>query len=402
MRMAAPRLYAALGIVAFFLAQRSPAQQPPTVQTAPVNQPSQAGPTGSVTGTVIAQDTQKPIRFAQVQLQNVASVTGASGGRNFGGLGGGTARTEADGTFIATNLAPGDYYVTASALGYIAERSLLQAAVNNGSDPAQLLAGLPVVHVDADSSSNVTVTLQRGGTLAGRVVWEDGSAAAGVTVNATSATQQSTQLPAPLSGLQLGGFGQLTMTDDRGNFRISSLPSGDYLLQAVIQSRPQFGGQFAGRGPQTVSTLHVYAPGVFRKSAAKSYSVRVGDERTDVRLTIDLHSLRTVSGHVTSSNASQNVASGRVSVTDASDSSLVLQGSIDPDGNFIIRYVPPGNYTLAISGASTQAGGGFRGRGGDSSSSTPAITFQPFSQPIVVTDADLSGFAATLAPVQTH
>jgi Carboxypeptidase regulatory-like domain len=389
------------GILLGFAVLGAVAQQSPTVQTAPVNQPSQTGPTGSVTGTVIAQDTQKPIRFAQVQLQSVASVAGSASGRAFGGLGGGAARTEADGTFLATNLAPGDYYVTASALGYIPMRSVLQAAVNNGSDPAQLLASLPVVHVDAEGSSNANITLQRGGTLAGRVVWEDGSAAAGVTVNAISATQQSTQLPAPLSGLQLGGFGQLTMTDDRGDFRISSLPSGDYLLQAAIQSRPQFGGQFAGRGPQTVSTLHVYAPGAFRKSAAKSYSVRVGDERTDVRLTIDLHSLRIVSGHATSSNGSQNVASGRVSVTDASDSSLVLQGAIDPEGNFIVRYVPPGNYTLAISGASTQASGGFRGRGGDSSS-TPAISFQPFSQPIVVTDADLSGFAATLTPVQTQ
>ena len=390
------------GVVLSFAVFGAVAQQPPTVQTAPVIQQSQSGPTGSVSGTVIAQDTQKPIRLAQVQLQSVASVTGAASGRAFGGLSGSAARTEADGTFIATNLAPGDYYVTASALGYIAERSLLQAAVNNGSDPAQLLAGLPVVHVDADETSNVTVTLQRGGTLSGRVVWEDGSPAAGITVNAASATQQSVQLPAPLSGLQLGGFGQLTATDDRGDFRISSLPSGDYLLQAVIQSRPQFGGQFAGRGPQTVSSLHVYAPGVFRRSAAKSYSVRVGDERNDVRLTIDLHSLRTVSGHASNSNASQNVASGRVSVTDASDSSLVLQGNIDPEGSFVIRYVPPGNYTLAITGASTQASGGFRGRGGDSSSSAPAVTFQPFSQPIFVTDADLSGFAATLTPVQTQ
>jgi hypothetical protein len=362
-----------------------------------------SGPTGSVTGTVLAQDTRRPIRFAQVQFQSVTSAASASGDR-FAGVGysgGGGARTEVDGTFTATNLAPGDYYVTASALGYMPERSLLLAAVKNGSDPAQLLAGLPMVRVAADSTSNVTVTLQRGGTLAGRLSWEDGSAAAGVQVTAVS-TSATTQLPAPLSGLQFPGFNVFTQTDDRGDFRIAGLPSDDYQLQAVIQSRPQLGGFGGGGGISGVpSTLRVYAPGVFRKSAAKAYSVRAGDERNDVRLAIDLRSLRTVRGHVNSPNAGQNIASGRVSVTDASDSSLTLQGAITADGSFSVRYVPPGNYTLAISGASTRVANAFRGRGGDDSSSTPVVSFQPLSQPIVVTDADLSGFTATLVPVQT-
>ena len=86
------------------------------------------------------------------------------------------------------------------------------------------------------------------------------------------------------------------------------------------------------------------------------------------------------------------------------DAVFHLHPSLAAPGDFRLALptMPPGNYTLAITGASTQASGGFRGRGGDSSSSTPAVTFQPFSQPIVVTDADLSGFAATLTPVQTQ
>jgi hypothetical protein len=89
-----------------------------------------------------------------------------------------------------------------------------------------------------------------------------------------------------------------------------------------------------------------------------------------------------------------------VSVTDSSDSSLQLQGLIDAEGNFTVRYVPPGNYSLQIIGASTQAGG-LRGRGGEAGSTTPAVSFQPFSQAVVVGDTDLSGFAATLTPMQT-
>ncbi|QMV18716.1 hypothetical protein GOB94_08505 [Granulicella sp. 5B5] len=372
--------------------------QLPAVQTAAASPSPQATSTGSVTGTVLAQDTQKPIRFAQVQLQSVASVSGASSGNSFGGFRGGGSRTDVDGTFTASNIAPGDYYVTASAVGFIPERLLLEAAVSGGSDPAQLLASLPIVHVDANETSSVTVTLQRGGALSGRVTWEDGSAAAGLPVNATLATQTTTQLPAPLSGLSFGGYNQFSMTDDRGMFRISGLPTGDYLLTTTIQSRPQFGG---GRGGFVISALRSYAPGVFRKSAAKSYSVQVGEERTDVLLNLDLRSLRTVSGHATSSNPDLSVASGRVTITDTSDSSLVLRGSIDSDGEFAVRYVPPGNYVLAISGASTQAFQGYRRGGSDNTPSAPAVSFQPFSQAIVVTDTDISGFAATLTPVQS-
>jgi hypothetical protein len=390
------------------------AQQPPAPQG--VQAQVSAAPTGSVTGTVLAQDNQKPVRFAQVTLQSVESVANASGGGRFGGGagGGGAARTEFDGTFTVSGIAPGDYYVTASALGFIPERALLLTAVNNGADPAQLLAGLPVVHVAADSTSTVNVTLQRGGALSGRVVWEDGSAAAAVTVAAlpvpASGVSATTQLPAPLSGLQLNGFGELTQTDDRGSFRISGVPSGDYQLQATVQTGARaagpggFGGGLGGgRGAQAPSVIRVFAPGVFRKSAAKSFSVRAGDERTDIQMTIDLRSLRTVSGHANSANTGQTVASGRVSVVDADDPTLQLQGAIDAEGDFTVRYVPPGNYTLQISGASTQPPAQFgRGRGGNSGSTTPATTFQPLSLPIVVTDADLSGITATLIPAQGH
>jgi hypothetical protein len=315
---------------------------------------------------------------------------------------------------MASGLPPGDYYVTASALGFIPERALLLTAVNNGADPAQLLAGLPVVHVAADATSTVNVTLQRGGALSGRVVWEDGAAAAAVTVAAlpvpASGVAATTQLPAPLNGLQLNGFGELTQTDDRGDFRISGVPSGDYQLLATIQTGARqggFGGGFGGgpgggRGAQVPAVIRVYAPGVFRKTAAKSYSVRAGDERTDIQMTIDLRSLRTVSGHANSANSGQTVASGRVSVADANDPSLQLQGAIDAEGDFTVRYVPPGSYMLQISGASTQPPPQ-PGRGrGNQGSTTPATTFQALSLPIVVTDADLSGITATLIPVQGH
>jgi len=389
---------AMLGMCALAGAQDVVVLPPPVIQTAPTT----ATPTGTVTGRVLAQDTQRPARFVSVALQSVASATSDSGDGVRLGSGGVNVRTDAEGEFTAS-VGPGDYYVTAGATGYIPERALLQAAVNAGADPASLLAAIPQVHVDVGGAASVTVTIERGGTISGKVQWEDGSPASGISISATAATattttagaQAAVQLPDVLQGIQSPGGGtNFAMTDDRGVFRITGLATGDYLLRTVIQPPTQQGG---GRF-QPASPIRVYSPGAFRRADAKTVSVKAGDERNDVRMVIDLRSLRTVSGHAGSGTLGQSVASGRVTLSDPNDRDLQLYGSILPNGDFSVRYVPAGNYALQVSGASNQSNGSGRGRGSQGSN----VSFQPFSQPVVVSDTDVSGVGITLTPVASQ
>jgi len=363
-------------------------------QTAPVLQGPPVAPAAvsgsSVTGTVIFADTQHAARFAQVTLQAVASD--ARQDRGPGGFGGGSsARTGLDGTFTISNVAPGDYYVVATAPGYISERSLLQAELTAGATAADLAMQIPTVHVSADGSGSATVTLQRGGAIAGKLQWEDGSAAAGVQISVDPALPQP-PLPQPLSSIR-GFSGNAAVTDDRGAFRITGLAGGDYLLQAVINPGVAFGGGFGGRGPGYSTPVHVYAPGVFRKVEAKPISVRAGDERDDLRMVIDLRGLHTVSGHVSSAVAGANIVSGRASLTDSSDTSLQPSGTINANGDFAISYVPAGTYTLNVQGSTVANNGGYRGRGGSSSTST---TFKTYSQSLTVGDTDVTGLGINL------
>jgi hypothetical protein len=369
------------------------AQQAPPVQVQAPQFQQRGGPTGQVTGTVIAGDTQQPARFVQVTLISTAAASnnGDDAARVFGGMS--SARTEVDGTFLATGVAPGDYYVMAWAPGYMPERAILQTGVNAGTDPASLLAQIPVVHVMANATSTVSIGMQRGGTISGRVMWEDGSPAAGLTVQAVS-SDTNVALPTALNAIQTPGAQTGAQTDDRGGFRISGLPSGNYVVMTVIQNRG-FGG--FQRGGQ-ISPIRVYGNGVFHKASAKPISVRAGDERSDVRMVIDLHGLHTVTGHASASSAGLNVASGRVSLSDPTDPSLQLQGSIDANGQFSVKYVPPGTYTMTIAGASTTAANQPRGPRG--SSATPSTSFQPFSQPVTVGDSDLTGVAVSLTASQ--
>ena len=114
-----------------------------------------------------------------------------------------------------------------------------------------------------------------------------------------------------------------------------------------------------------------------------------------MRMVIDLRALRTVSGHVGSSGSGQAVASGRVTLSDPNDKDLQLFGSIAPNGDFAVRYVPAGSYTLSVTGASTQSGGRSRAWW----SRAVGVSFQPFSQAVVVSDTDVSGVGITLTPV---
>jgi hypothetical protein len=215
-------------------------------------------------------------------------------------------------------------------------------------------------------------------------------------VSATHTGQKITQLPAPLPQLPQFGAIAFTQTDDRGIFRITGLAGGDYLVTTAVHSQQIGGGNQFTRGRQNEASITFYAPGVFHAGAAHVFTVRPGDERNDIRMTLDMRGLHTVSGVANSDNAGLTVASGSVTLTDASDSNLHLRGNIGADGRFFVRFVPPGSYTLQVSGASTQANEGFRGR---DSNSTPATQFQPYSGSVTVTDSDLTGVPLSLTPV---
>jgi septal ring-binding cell division protein DamX len=355
-----------------------------------------------VTGTVIVQDTQRPARFADVVLQSVPETTGnvVRTGSYFGGERQG--RTDAEGSFTLTGVAPGDYYAIAGGPGFVPEQQLLQAQVSAGADPADLMARLPIVHVAANSVSNVVVTVQRGGVITGKLLWEDGSPAAGIYVSADLNLTTSAQLTKSASVIRVasaGNRGNSAPTDDRGIFRIAGVATGDYVVVATIQTRGLFDAS-GPRRPEEMVYIREYAPGTFHRASAKPINVRAGEERDDVRMVIDLRGLHTVAGHASSASEGANVASGTVTLTDPTDTGLRLRGSIQPDGSFAVRYVPPGSYTLQISGASSQANNGYggRGRGGSSSGGT---SFQPFSAAVTVTDVDLTGVAAMLTPVQS-
>jgi len=356
--------------------------------------PTTPAVTGTVTGTVILGDTQHPARFAQVMLDRIPSASNDSsrGPERFMVGGNAGIRTGLDGTFTTT-IAPGDYYVTANVPGYVQEYTVLQAALGAGSTATDLAAQIPTVHVTAQGNTSAIVTLQRGAAVSGRIQWEDGSPVVAMEVALPPVVARK-PLPSPLSGIRPFGYSQWH-TDDRGAFRIDSRASGDYFVVAIIYPTNPGAGMASG----SMSPLQVYAPGVFRKADAKPITLHPGDDPDDLRMVIDLRSLHTVSGHVSSTAAGQNIVSGRTTLTDSVDQGLQPTAMIDARGDFSIPFVPSGTYRLSVQGSTQPSLSGYLVRSRNSSG-TPEVIFQPSVQTLVVGDTDVIGLTINLTPAQ--
>jgi hypothetical protein len=307
------------------------------------------------------------------------------------------AHTDIDGNF-SLQAEAGDYYVTATALGYASPIAEAAAKLRAGSSAADLLASLPEVHVGEASGATANITLDRGAVIAGKLQWDDGSPAAGVNVSVQSTGQANgpanelTRVVSMLGGGFGGGLGGFETSDDRGYFRIVGLAPGSYWVRANVTTPSAEPG---GAAVQRLTSIVMYAPGKLRRSDAEVVAVKSGEERDDLQFMLDLSALHTVSGHVSATD-SGTIAAGVVRLTDTQDSSLSRMAMIQPDGSFVLQWVPSGNYSLQVSNASNLPSPAFGRRGQNPMGSV--TMYAPFQESLTVTDSDVSGVGVTLTP----
>jgi hypothetical protein len=369
-------LFRALPMAAFAaagLAQSSapPAQAPRTV--APQQALSQQ-PGGTVTGHVYCGDTQRPARFADVEL--LQQGTTGSRGPNYQSAGRG--RTALDGSFTITGVTAGDYYVAATMAGYISP--------------------VAVSRMTQQPIERVVVTMDRGAVVSGRVTYDDGSAVPGVSVRLRPLTTSTT---APAAGAQFGGgFGGLVafgsdmgtaQTDDRGIYRLTGLAPGKYSLVAIVQTETTGQGRAGNRnnyrGPPPI--LNVYAPGTMRKADAQIIEIHGGETADGVDIHVALNGLHTLAGRVESKADGHMLNAGTVSLADASDSSTTRSATVDSDGAFRVEYLPPGTYTVTVTGQDRPPDTGRNGPRGTT------IRYDAATATVTVGDGDI-----TMDPVQ--
>jgi hypothetical protein len=285
---------------------------------------AQNADSGTVTGHVYCADTQKPARFANIRLQSVE----AQGGR----FGGGFATTGSDGSFRITSVAPGEYYADVMMPGYIQPlRGMLNEMANLAqADRDRIAAQLTRVSVTANQIANVQIMIYRGGTINGTVSFDDSAPAAGVAVQALvlpsgSAGSQTT------AGTQQASFAGFTRTDDRGQFRLTGLADGTYIVFAAPRS-----------------IFPIYYGNTIERSRAKKLEVHAGDEATGADIQIPAAGMHRVSGVVTSQQDGHPLSRASVQLRLSSGDNGTISATTASDGTFTFNAVPDGKFTLLI------------------------------------------------------
>jgi len=334
-------------------------------------------PTGTVTGHVICADTQLPARFAEVSLirkpspAEIEKMFGPRGDDAESWLGlkvtktGGTFdlltdTAGPDGIYTVQRVPPGDYWVIAKVAGYVIpvdDQDVLDD--KQARDLARRMAAVPLVHVAAEHTASADISLNRGGVLAGRVQFEDGSPVAGVGLYLGPEKWPADFHAEGRSGYaalesELGYGNRQGFTDDEGRFRIAGLRPGRYTLLAHINTKhgSRGNGMFAAINSEEYESLKLFVPGAFYRSGAKVFEIRGDETIRDADMTVDLSKLHTVRGRVLAKEDQHAPTAAEVdAISDIigdTGKGREANGVYHPDGTFEVDYLPPGNFTISI------------------------------------------------------
>lgn len=303
-----------------------------------------------VRGRAVYEETGRPVRRARVLLLSEASAM----------HGGGTgALTGAVGEFEFKGVAAGRYLIAVNVVGALVPTGFpSQTGYGNTSvDFAKARQYFQEIVVDGVGEVEVTVRARRGGAVSGRVTYENGDAAVGASVTINPKTDEKAR-PSWVMGR---GNRPAEAADDRGVYRFTGLPPGEYVVSVSEPVAHGSGGNSrVEMGPLSGGALfETFYPTTTKRREAVPVSVGAGEEKAGIDITIVERGLHKLSGTVVARKGGAPVAGARVSVL-AKDSPLAnspytsfLENQpdtmTDEQGRFSLREIPDGDYVIHVS-----------------------------------------------------
>jgi hypothetical protein len=323
--------------------------QTPAPPSAPGQTPVPAAGTAQISGVVKNAADDAPIGRARVSAVSdalpEARVTISRG----------------DGTYVITDLPAGSYTLTVTRTGYAPQ----------AYGQARAMAGIPILVAAAQQIRNIDIALVPAGSIAGRILDEDGTPFAGAVVEALITRFDS--------GRDTLFSVATSQTDDRGDFRLVGLAPGQYFVSAAD---PAFRSVSTPKGVLHYSPT--YYPGVAFADQARPIAITAKGEAPKVEFRLKLVPPARVSGQLMSYDARQ-LLNGAIIMSPVEGDGIQIVPAIDPslqpDGRFSFGQVVPGRYQIRARGQTEPLG---------------AALFAVFS--IEVNGADVDGVSMTLRP----
>lgn len=284
--------------------------------------PAPAKPGAMIRGRVIAADTGRPLRRAQV----VAFSPGAEGRR--------TTSTNSRGEYELRELAAGRYTLTVTRSGYLPWEYGRRAPGEPGR----------TIEVDEGAAlEKIDLAMPRAGVIGGRVIDETGEPVAGVTVwvmRSQFFRGRRTLVPA----------GSSARTDDTGQYRALSLLPGNYLVVAMLRET----WVAAGEKKQVLGYAPTFFPSTATAADAQRVNLQAGKEVANVDIALVAMPAAAISGTATRGDGAP-LAGASVglsqNITGPNGSSFAGVGSarVEPDGSWRFVNLPPAEYELDVS-----------------------------------------------------
>ena len=257
----------------------------------------------TIKGRVVDAATKAPLADARVRLTGPTQR--------------GPILTDSAGAFGFNGLPAGTYSFLVERNGYLSTSWPDSSRwIRRREDAIRLAA--------TDNVENLTLAIERGGVVAGKVMTATGEPISGAQVS--------------LLGLWPPTFNRIGTTNDLGDYRVPDLPAGRYVLRAQLRAEAGTPGDTPLRGP-----LPTYYPGTLQRGEAQEFVVGRNGEVTEASLRLVSGTLSLLDVTVTHTDG-QPVGSAMVRVSSMAEPTMPISRSLR---NGVVRVeLPPGEYTL--------------------------------------------------------
>jgi hypothetical protein len=311
--------------------------------------------TSVIKGHVFSSE-RRPLRRAQIRLVSGDPRDAV------------TTNTGIEGEYELRELPAGRYTVHATRSGYLPAQYGQQTYGEPGT-PVEVANGATVEKID--------FVLARAGVISGRVTDETGEPASGVDIRAMQLQFfQGRKRIVPVAGSVVH-----VDTDDTGQYRLTGLPPGEYLVGGRLRDT----WMSDETEPQMLSYAPSYFPGT--ADAAEARRVKIGSGQEVGAIDFPLVPVRAavLSGTAVAADGSP-LSAGSIMLTQeimgpgGGTMGFAGNAAISKDGTWTVRDIPPGAYVIRATGSV-----------GDRPSETAVL-------PVEVNGADLDGLIVTADP----